>query len=275
VTPLLAGAGELVWESDLTASVPGGDYEDRIMLTFDRPSGATEATLVVRAINTRLSEAGFGYLGKFLGDQALPFLQQMETDPQLIQQLRQWINETSLTIEAWDGTAWRLCDRIIPEANEVGFAHAVRLRAPEGQEGTLRLRLRSLADVWKIDQVGVDWTPATPCPTREIPMRSAREAEGRSVAQALGRDDGEYVAVLPPEYVDLQFTDPVRADGGRSIYAVRVGGYLLEWMAESQEEQTHFLPGVARLALARELIARKELLLPPVYAAWNAMRRGE
>jgi hypothetical protein len=182
--------------------------------------------------------------------------------------------ETSLTIEVWEGSRWVLCDRILPEANEVAFAHAVRIRVPESSGPVLRLRLRALADVWKLDEVAVDWTPAAPLRTHDVPMTEAVDPGGNSVAGLLGRDDQQYVTLLPPEQVEIHFTDPIAAKEGQTVYAVRVGGYLLEWMAEPSADPSGLLTGEARLAFVQQVIGRKELLLPPVYAAWNAMKTG-
>jgi hypothetical protein len=74
--------------------------------------------------------------------------------------------------------------------------------------------------------------------------------------------------------VEIRFTDPIASKEGRTVYAVRVGGYLLEWMAEPSAEPSGLLTGEARLAFVQQVIGRKELLLPPVYAAWNAMKTG-
>jgi len=58
-----------------------------------------------------------------------------------------------------------------PEANAIPFKRAIHIKR-DSEENQVRLRLRCLRDVWKLDAVQVDWTPVHPLETREVVFNS-------------------------------------------------------------------------------------------------------
>jgi hypothetical protein len=264
------------WQSDLANTTPFSGFHDRLEMQFDLPSNASEAMLVVRAINTELITEVYRSVGSLLGDETLKFYYAMEHDSQLQSRIRGWIHESSLAVEVWDGIEWKEIGRIQPEATAVAFSRALRISGLQNHSGQLRLRLSSLTDAWRIDAVLLDCSPIKPIAMRPLSMTTARASDGRDCSKAIARDDLEYALVLPPDHLDIAF-DPEPTRGmQKPVYVFAAQGYLYEWfpaspMASSSvgsPAPTNF----DRVALLKLLIQDRNLFLPPLYAAWEKNR---
>ena len=288
--PDLSGAG-------VGAPAPGADYRDSLELTFPHPKGANSASLIVHAVNTELVYSAYDLVFRYLGDQSLLFLDQVENDPELIRTLKSWIGECSLAIEVRTGGRWASTGAIAPEASVVPFSRLVRIDATGMVDDSVRVRLSSLAEGWRIDAVEIDWTAAAPLSVRSLAMSSAVRNDGSSVLAPLRESDASYVTLFPGEAIEMAFdtssdnsTDtsscrsleasPAQARR-RAAYALEVGGYLHEWPPVPPDSQTgggaSFLPasfGPDRIALVNYLVRHRESFLPLVYEHWRQWARG-
>ena len=267
------------WQSDLGGTDVGGDFRDFIELTLPHPKGAATGSLVIHAINTQLINAVYEIVFGYLGDQSLAFLHQVENDPQLISTLQGWIRECALSVEVWKERGWMSGGMIPPEANDVPFSKIVRIDVTAGEEETIRVRLSSLADTWRIDAVEVDWTPTLPLETHSLHMRSAFHSTQGAVSECLREADGNYARVLPGERIDMEF-DAFHSPAGRKIsYALGARGYLYEWLPDAPA--TEHVPatfasfGPDRVAVVNRLIRHREAFLSIVYARWKEIRDKE
>jgi hypothetical protein len=176
----------------------------------------------------------------------------------------------------WDEGEWRRVGAIAPEASEVPFSRIVRLDAAGLQEETIRLRLTCLADTWKIDAVGVDWSPAAPLLPVVVPLRSARHSVTGQAMVDLMASDQRYCMVLPGERIDLEFGTLAPERGTTITYAFEAAGYLYEWMPATPT--TSCVPALLarytpdRLATVNSLLKRREVLLSIIYARWREQR---
>jgi hypothetical protein len=213
----------------------------------------------------------------YLGDQSLPFLYELENDPELIGALKDWIRDCSLDIDVWRDGRWISAGAIPPEASVTPFTRVVRIDAPDTREDSIRVRLTSLTDAWRIEDAGIDWSPVTPLESRVLAMRSAERGGATSAMAALSGDDARYAVVLPGERIDLLFDALPGREKGRVAYALDVSGYLHEWPPASETAVTGpMLPassGTDRIAVVRHLIRHREALLPLVYRHWNKRPR--
>jgi len=264
------------WESDLANTTPFSGFHDRLEIQFDLPSNASEATFVVRAINTELITEVYRSVGTLLGDETLKFYYALEHDAQLQSRIRGWINESSLAVEVWDGNEWKEIGRIQPEATAVAFSRALRIAGLQNHSGLLRLRLSSLTDTWRIDAVLLDCSSVKPLAMCPLNMTTVSASDGRDWSKAIARNDSEYALVLPPHRLDIAFDpEPTRAMQ-KPVYVFAAQGYLYEWfpatpMASSSVSSTA-PTNVDCVALLKLLIQEKNLFLPPLYAAWEKNR---
>ncbi|MDM7916985.1 MAG: hypothetical protein QUU85_17220, partial [Candidatus Eisenbacteria bacterium] len=207
----VASADGRMWECGPASVNPTSEYEDVLELAFAAPSRSAdrspvEVSLILRGINTRFSTVLYSQMSRMAGDQALALVHAIDTDPEMIDLLRRYLADASLSISLWNGHAWEPAGAFEPEANAVPFSRAVRIRVPQDAGDDLRIRLRSMADVWKIDALAVDWTPAAPLPAHPLPMLSAEaDDDGADMLPLLLGSDDRYAVLLPPDAVELRF----------------------------------------------------------------------
>jgi hypothetical protein len=270
----LATADGRMWECDPSRLAPGSGYEDVLDLTFVRPPRAAAGSLVLSGINTAFSSAMYGQLYRAVED-PVTMAHAIDTDPELIARLKDYLVDASLKATVWDGHRWVPAGAFQPEANAVTFTRALRLRVADGAGDTVRVRLRGMADVWKIDAIAADWTDAPELPMTPVKLLSAVGPDGEDLAPLIGADDTHYAVLLPPDRVELNFAAPAREAGARVAYAVAGRGYLHEWDPENAAagtESVAWAPGERRLDLVKELLKHREIALRPAYEEWRAVR---
>ncbi len=265
-----------MWECDAASLTRDSRYEDMLELAFAVPPGARHGTMVLTGINTELSTAIFAYLCRIAGDQAPVLVQAFETDPEMIALLEDCIEDASLKVHVWNGSEWERAGRIEPEANAAPFSRALRIHIPDGASETVRLRLTSMADVWRIDAIRADWADAVPLTATELPLLSAVGQDGEEFGHLLCADDDRYAILLPPDRVDLRFQAPEDATTRAYIYAVAGRGYLHEWLSNSRPEGlgtlAEAIPGERRIDFLKEVLRHRDLALQPVYEEWAKRR---
>ena len=276
ILPQVVSADGRMWECDPSSLTVGSGYEDVLEVAFARPRQDSTGSLVLTGINTSLSTAVYGYLCRMAGDQTAVLAHAIETDPELIAELREYLRDASLEALVWNGREWEPAGAFQPEASAVTFSRALRIRIPDGAGEIVQVRLRSLADVWKIDAISAEWGDRQPLPMTPLEMLSAIGPSGEELRDALGDDDGNYAVLLPPDRVDLTFAAARPVAGARVAYAVAGRGYLLEWDRRAADAGSAtlaaFVPEGRRIEFLKELLKHRELALQPVYEARRMVR---
>lgn len=271
----IAGRDRNYWESDVRTASFDTDFEDVVDLEFRNPSGRKEGTLVIDAINTQFSTAVFEYLFRFLGDQYLPFMYALENDDELKNIFRNWLEESSLKVHMFDGKDWQKIGSVQPEANATPFSRVIRFQTI-GSSNTVKIRLKSLADVWKLDAVRVDWTPVQSLKMADVPLLSAMGSDGKDRQILLKSADDSYAMLLPPQCVDFVFQSRKPSLGKKLAYVLNAQGYLYEWMTRDSKHNSA-LPFPIReemkIAYLKKLLREKNLFLPPIYAEWKEHKK--
>jgi hypothetical protein len=187
--------------------------------------------------------------------------------------MKEWTEETSLKVQVWNGQTWESAASLLPEADVVPFAKAVRIRHAGQCGDSVRIRLSSLADVWKVDAAMVDWTPTQPLNPIDVPLKSAVGPGERDVKSDLSRNNKEYVTVFPSEKIDLVFGAIEPLPGKHVVYVCDVRGYLHEWMPGSTLAGSG--TGLAgerangSVSSLKMLLRFRNVLLPAIYAEWR------
>jgi hypothetical protein len=267
------------WTSNLSSTGPGGSHRDVLEITFPSPEDRSTGSLIVHAINTQLVNAVYDMVFGYLGNESLRFLYQVENDSECVRILREWIGDCSLKIEVWRGERWVCEGRIAPEANAAAFSRIVRV-STEGVTGdSIHVRLSSLADMWELDAVALDWTPVASLKPHPLRMRCATHTEDGPVSEPLEARDTNYTILLPGDYIDMEFDGFHPSPDHTVAYALDATGYLYEWPMENGPSPHSVFQTVAfepeksdRVEVVNFLIRHKELLLPFVYERWRNMR---
>lgn len=265
-----------MWECDASSLTPGSGFTDVIEVTFARPRHASTGSLVVTGINTALWTAVYSQLCRVVAHRTAELAHAIETDPELIAELRAYLHEASLEAFVWNGRGWESAGVIQPEASAVSFARSLRIRIPDRAGDSVRVRLRSMADVWRIDAISAEWGDAQPLPMTPLRMLSAIGPAGEDLRDDIRADDGRYAIMLPPDRVDLTFAAARPAAGSRVAYAVAGRGYLHEWeprrMAGGISSFASQVPEEGRIEFLKEMLKHRQLALAPMYEAWRTIR---
>jgi hypothetical protein len=269
----------IYWMSDLASTGMGGNCRDGINLTFPCPGEKQAGSLIIRGVNTRLANAVYDMVFGYLGDDYLRFLHHIEHDADCIHTLRTWIDEASLTVEVWRGDRWVCEGRIAPEAITADIARIVRISSGDTKGDSIRIRLSSLADLWQLDAVALDWTPAEPLTPRTLQMRTAKQENVNSVSGCLHARDGNYTVLIPGEDIRMEFDRHSPSPGYTVAYALEATGYLYEWPPETGASIPSLFQTVAfepdqsdRIEVVNFLIRHRDVLLPLVYERWKSVR---
>jgi hypothetical protein len=264
----IGAADTTSWSSDLAGARRGGTYQDTLVLRFARPRDAREACLVVRGRNTDLSGTMLELIYGLLGDEAIRFIHAHDVDSTTGALLAQWRDRSALHVAVRRGGAWLPAGSIMPEATAIDMTRLAPLADLAGD--TVEVMLTTLADMWRIDRVGMSWGAAPPLVARRI---APAEAAART---DLAARDESYRVLMPGEAIDCTFDAIAAAPGRRIWYALEATGYLHEWMrpdaGASARTLARTLPVKPDLHFVHEIFRHPELTLPAIYAEWRTVR---
>ena len=259
------------WQSDLANTEPSSGFRDNLSLEFVLPPEASEATLIVDAVNTDLVTEAYRAAGSVLGDATMQFYDALERNPELQNTIREWIRDCSLRIEVEGRSGWKEVGLMPPEANVAPFTRAIRIQNLRAINGPLHIRLSSLTDVWRIDAVTIDCSTVTPIPLRPLEMTSVSSSDHQQWKNALVRSDSTYAVLLPPNYLDVAFDAAPAKKVQKPVYVFAAQGFLYEWLPSSENKATvaGSIEKDNRVRLFTLIIQHKDLFLPAVYAEWR------
>lgn len=256
------------WVSDLAGARRGGTYQDTLVCRFVRPRDAREACLVVRGRNTDLSGTMLELIYGLLGDEAIRFIHAHDVDSTTGALLAAWRDRSALHVAVRRDGAWMETGSIMPEATAIDMTRLVPLADLAGD--TVEVMLTTLADMWRIDRVGMSWGAAPPLAARRLAPAEA------TADTTLAACDAAYRVLMPGERIDCTFPAPEAAPGRRIRYALEATGYLHEWMrpdaGASARTLARTLPVKPDLHFVHEIFRHPELTLPAIYAEWRNVR---
>ncbi len=274
ITNKLAENDNDYWISDLSSASPNYCFEDQIIIELKDVKQIDSLSLVVSAINTEISNIVFSYLQNILGDEFVNFTKACETDQELISTLEKTLFKSALKFDIWDGKTWKYVGCINPEANHVNFQKLIRLPLFT-TNNSVRLRLRCMTDLWKIDAISFDDTPRKYFTTHQPKLTYYKINDEDNINSLLDKDD-EYIKLLPGQSILLEFED-IKIEPGKNVsYAVTVGGYLYEWIIDNNNYPSHSFKNLnintPKISLLKEALKNIDSFLPVIYNEWREMR---
>lgn len=230
--PLLADDGVAYATADaVTAAVAEGDLWDTVTLTFPRPD-ADEAAIALRFRSSLFATVLlYEHMLAGQGPQALDWLGEDLASIGTVAAFGDfYVQRFGLRVEVEDGGAFREVARVA-EAGPVAWAErAVVVPVPPGPR--LRVRLRFLADGWRLDRASlagrVEHVPTVP-----VSLATATGDSGdrlTTVESGLGRTDRDYAVQGPGRVFHAAFAPPAVAPGQAQTLFVSAQGHYSEWM---------------------------------------------
>jgi hypothetical protein len=248
---------------DVLARAARDDSRDALELVIPRPAGRDTVALVLRMRNSLLTTVLL--YDMMLADAGAAALDWIGADlaraGPAVELWAWYAGNMGMTVEVHDGTAWQRVDRI-PDAGPVGWTDvAVRIPVPRAGD-SLRVRLGSVADAWRIDaaRFALEVRAAA---YDVVPAAAVIGPDGREDPAALrwiGASDNERLVTRPGDRYWVRF-EPPPADGERTFF-LATEGYYVEWVrgawARGPARGT-FQPG-------------RNDILPELLARWAARR---
>jgi hypothetical protein len=262
-----------LWQEDIT---PAKGFRDTVYLTFDNFNRSENGTLIVDAINTYFGTYTYYYLNDILGDKYLEFMDCIETDHEVIKDLRDYLKESSLNIEIYNGKDWEYAGAIKPEANFTSFTKAIRFKISEGTGNRLNIRMTALKDVWKIDNVCCDFTKIKEPIVHIQKIVNAFKNNNENILNKVNYDDSNYCVLFPNDKIDIDFLSRSVENGKKITYAIKAKGYLQPWpwgKEKSAGKQFVKIEECKKIEFVKNLIKNRDYFLPVVYSEWNNVKQ--
>jgi hypothetical protein len=204
-----------------------GATQNQLQLQFNRPQGAKQAKLVLRAKNTLWFDQLYARFAEKTGT-AYPALMarmgEMTREARMKQQQEQDF-PLSVFLQT-DNGQWVRTGQF-PLTGPMGWRDMVIPLDISGVQGnTLNLRLETGFLFWEVDFAGMDFTDDPALEIVSLQAKSARDQMGDSKAAMIRSDDTLYLQQpRPGAFTDLKF-DPVKTEKGRQVsYFLHVKGY--------------------------------------------------
>jgi hypothetical protein len=262
-----------LWTEEIS---PSNGTMDTIYLTFNNSNKSLNGTLIVNAINTYFGTYTYYYINEILGRKYLEFMNCIETDNNLIKDLRDYLQESSLNIEVRNGEKWEYVGKIKPEANLTSFSKGIRFNIPEGTEDRLHLRIISLKDVWKIDNICCDFSRINELAVQNRQILKAVKNGHENIWSKVNYDDSNYCVLLPNDKLDIHFSPQAPVDGKKITYAIKTKGYLQPWQWENDRTGNSKILKIAegkKIEFVKNILKNRNYFLPFIYSEWEKDRR--
>lgn len=234
VLPVLARRDERAYEtaSRTLAGASPDDLFDTIELVVPAPASG-EAALYLRLRNSLLSTVFFyEVMLAGQGARALDWMhRELSSIGGAVRMGAFYREHMGLRIDLWENGQYRQVGRV-REVGPIAWDHvAVPIEVPAGAD-TLRLRLRFIADAWRIDRVAVA-TQVREANARRLAaseVQSGERAARPSALRRLRRPDEEYLVTSPGERFRIRFQVGVEPKSGTRSFFVASQGFYTEWM---------------------------------------------
>jgi hypothetical protein len=187
---------------------------DGMVMTFERPHGATRAKLVVQAKNSFWLDYAYGQFCELFGEAYADWFEEQKTAS--ADELRRWSLEQGIPLAVYveDGGAWRFVDYYHIAGPMAARRDVLAFDLPAGASDEVKVKLEFGPLFWEIDYVALDCSADQPVRIHNVPATSAVDEEGRDVAGLLRADDGLYYEQPNVgEYAVLAFAAPEPAEG--------------------------------------------------------------
>lgn len=184
-----------------------------------------------------------------------------------------------MKVKIWNGKNYQEAGKLHAEATKVPFTKLIRLNTGEIEEDTIKVILTCLKDVWKIDAIGIDWTPVQHLIQKPVKHISMIGPDGKDVSTQLAISDNNYSVLLPPESIELRYKAEPLSNGKKIVYILHAQGYLYEWFPTGNSQNSTLtnilIPEQMRIEYLKILLESKSVFLPPIYSEWFGMKNKE
>lgn len=275
ITDLLLDNDNKHWISNLSSALASRNFEDVLFIELEDVNEIDSLSLIVTALNTEISNVLFKYLDNLLGEEFINFTKAAETDPEIIEILKNMLERSALKVDIWDGRDWKNIGLLYPEASSVEFSKLIRVPVVYNNDGRIRIRLRCLTDVWQIEAVKYDDLAKDSYILHDIKLLDVKSNTHDQISHIFRKDD-LYTKLLPGQYIEMIY-EQIKVPSQRKItYAVRCQGYLYEWIIDNSSDNSYLYNNLRvdtpKLYLVKKILSDFDNILPLIYSDWKRSR---
>lgn len=212
------------------------------VLHFEKPEGARQGKLVLRAKNSFWLDYAFGKFTECFGSYYNTFAAQQKTAPAAEQKRWSRAQHIPLSVAMQTREGWKEIANIETPGPLAARDYVIPIDLSNATDGNLKVRLQSGTMFWEVDYAAMDFTPDTIMNVSEQAPGFAIDEEGKDVRPELMACDGQYLAQLSPgTAATLKYQLPEAPAGMKQSFFLHSRGYY--------EYIRHFrhVPNVAQL----------------------------
>jgi hypothetical protein len=246
VTPLVAGADSLQWETDLSGCVGRPEFPlvEGLVASFTPPTGGGQPVLELDLGNTYWLDLVMNRFLALLGDRFESGMERASherTGPRL----RSWLTRegVDLTVEVQTGDGWREVGCVRPVGPLALRRVAVPLPADlAAGAGPLTVRLTGGAGFWRVDRVALSAAAAPLATVQRLDALAVTDQDGRDQRGLVAAEDGRCQALERiGDTIALTFAVPPAAPGlERSAFFESSGYYVAHRPVQSARSLATF-----------------------------------
>jgi hypothetical protein len=240
VHDLIVNHDSLIWESDMSArnfADPAAE-RDGLFLTFDKPSGARNMKLVIDGINTYLEFFTMELAFRHMGSMRKTLYDELEKNPKRQDELISLMNkEAGLHISLWRDGKWKECAALRDVGPLIQKQQIAIIDVRDLNDGSVKIKLESATDLWRINRVYADFSPDVPMAIHESAPDAANDQTSRDIRGLLVFDDTLYYKNQMGEYASVVFNDVPKASGCDRYYFVKAKGYYHNWLNTLEQKR--------------------------------------
>lgn len=209
-------------------SIDVQDETDGVVLTFDRPTGADKAKLLLRAKNNLWIDYTFRRFHELFGSYYHKWEDRQLKVPG--DSINSWMAAQGvfLQVSLKKNGAWERVDQFNLPGPMAYREDVLALDISGADPGPLEIKLEAGTLFWELDHAGMDFSPNPEVRTRVVPLSQATDEKGRDVVPLLNKDDEKYYS--QPETGNeamLAFAAPAPAGMDRSVFLHSKGHYKI------------------------------------------------
>ncbi|MEW6051114.1 MAG: hypothetical protein AB1644_08665 [Candidatus Zixiibacteriota bacterium] len=228
------------WETrqmDIDSSITR--LRDGLICEFEKPETATAAKLVVTARATNLGYFALEKLFSLRGPGKLDWYHELNTDSLERRRLVNWLlREGGLQVSVWMDGRWVTQGVLPPIGPRSTVTNLAVLNLADVAGATVRVKLESCADLWRLDHVGIDFGPDESIMVTPARLASATSETGTDVMLKLVSNDTLYYSTAPGNYAQLRYDTVALAEGMSRTMLLRATGHYYSWLdADSVDSQ--------------------------------------
>ncbi len=226
VLPLVQHAeDDLLFSFNDTAAAKSNN--NKLLLGFEKPSGAQQCKLVLRLKNSYWLDMVYGKFTEGFGNTYTSFIRQQYAAP--VARLNKWKidQQIPLTIDVLTTAGWQTQQTLTTFGPLAVREMAIPINISDISDHRISIALSTGFMFWEIDYAALDFSPDSPLEVTRLLPEKAKDETGIDIRALLSREDGNFLSQPRPgnaAVIEYAFK-PVIDTAKMQTYILHAKGY--------------------------------------------------